>query len=151
ATGTGQPPLYADRPPIDLKNPRLRRLAAALAPAYLRVSGTWANATYFSGSAGAPPKPPAGFNGALTRDQLREVVVFSRAVGARIVTSFAASAGTRDRGGRWTPEQARRRLAFTRSIGGEIAAAELLNEPDLRTGTPDGYDAAALRRDFGVF
>lgn len=39
--------LYAYRPPIDLTNARLRRLAAALAPAYLRVSGTWANATYF--------------------------------------------------------------------------------------------------------
>ena len=39
--------LYAYRPPIDLTNARLRGLAAALAPAYLRVSGTWANATYF--------------------------------------------------------------------------------------------------------
>ena len=41
------PDLYAYRPPIDLTNARLRVLAAALAPAYLRVSGTWANATYF--------------------------------------------------------------------------------------------------------
>lgn len=38
--------LYAYRPPTDLTNARLRRLAAALAPAYLRVSGTWSNATY---------------------------------------------------------------------------------------------------------
>src|SRR6187549_3581652 len=37
--------LFAWRPPIDLTNPRLRMLAAALAPAYMRVSGTWANAT----------------------------------------------------------------------------------------------------------
>jgi Glycosyl hydrolase family 79, N-terminal domain len=149
--GPPQSSLYADRPPIDLKNPRLRRLAAALWPAYLRVSGTWANATYFSDSDGAPPKPPAGFNGVLTRDQWRDVVGFSRAVGARIVTSFAASAGTRDARGRWTPGQARRRLAFTRSIGGDIAAAEFLNEPDLATGTPDGTDPAAFRRDFGAF
>ena len=40
---------YAYRAPIDLTNARLRKLAAALAPAYVRVSGTWANATYFAG------------------------------------------------------------------------------------------------------
>jgi hypothetical protein len=39
--------LYAYRPPIDLNNIKLRKLATALAPAYLRVSGTWANSTYF--------------------------------------------------------------------------------------------------------
>ena len=52
--------LYAYRPPIDLSNVKLRRLAAALAPAYLRVSGTWANTTYFSDTENAPPAPPAG-------------------------------------------------------------------------------------------
>src|ERR1700681_4291572 len=31
--------LYEYRTPIDLTNPRLRRLAAALSPAYMRVSG----------------------------------------------------------------------------------------------------------------
>jgi hypothetical protein len=41
------PALYRQRPPIDLTNPRLRKLAAALGPAYVRVSGTWANTTYF--------------------------------------------------------------------------------------------------------
>ena len=40
--------LYQYRPPIDLSNARLRKLAAALGPAYVRVSGTWANTTYFS-------------------------------------------------------------------------------------------------------
>jgi len=40
--------LYQYRPPIDLDNARLRKLAAALGPAYVRVSGTWANTTYFS-------------------------------------------------------------------------------------------------------
>jgi heparanase len=33
------PAMYQYRPPIDL-NPRLRKLAAALGPAYVRVSGT---------------------------------------------------------------------------------------------------------------
>lgn len=50
------------RPPIDLLNQRLRSLAAALGPAYVRVSGTWANSTYFHDSDDPPPaSPPAGF------------------------------------------------------------------------------------------
>src|SRR4051794_34531551 len=46
--------LFAYRAPIDLTNPKLRRLAAALAPAYMRVSGTWANATWFADTDSAP-------------------------------------------------------------------------------------------------
>jgi hypothetical protein len=142
---------YALHPAIDLKNPRLRRLAAALSPAYLRVSGTWANATYFSDTDVTPSKPPAGFNGVLTRERWRGVVDFARTVGARIVTSFAVSAGTRDAWGRWTSEQARSLLSSTHSVGGDIAAAEFFNEPDLKSGAPDGTDAASFRRDFSTF
>jgi len=145
--------LYAYRPPIDLTNARLRRLAAALAPAYLRVSGTWANATYFSDSDGAPSAPPAGFNGVLTRRQWRGVIDFARAVGAEIVTSFAISPGARDAAGVWAPDQARRLLDDTRSAGGRIAAAEFMNEPNLAAmgGAPAGYSAAGYGRDFKRF
>ena len=60
--------MYQQRAPIDLTNPKLRKLAAALAPAYVRVSGTWANTTYFQDSdAPAPATPPQGYNGVLTR------------------------------------------------------------------------------------
>jgi hypothetical protein len=145
--------LYEYRPPIDLTNSRLRRLAAALAPAYVRVSGTWANTTYFADSDPAPSAPPSGFNGVLTRQQWRGVVDFSQAVGAQIVTSFAVSPGTRDAAGVWAPDQARRFLAYSRSIGGTIAAAEFMNEPNLAEmgGAPAGYDAAGYGRDFKVF
>ncbi len=148
-----KPDLYAYRPPIDLSNARLRKLAAALAPAYLRVSGTWANTTYFADSENPPSAPPAGFNDVLTRRQWRGVVEFSHAVGARIMTSFAVSPGARDAAGVWTPDQARRLLAYTSSIGGSIAAAEFMNEPDLTaiSGAPPGFDAAAYGRDFKIF
>jgi hypothetical protein len=145
--------LYAYRAPIDLANARLRRLAAALAPAYMRVSGTWANATYFADSDIVPSAPPDGFSGILTHQQWRRVVDFSRAVGAQIVTSFAISPGARDAAGVWTPDQARRFLAYNRSIGGTIAAVEFMNEPNLAEmgGAPAGYDAARYGRDFKVF
>ncbi len=139
--------MYQYRPPIDLTDTRLRKLAAALAPAYVRVSGTWANSTYFADQDNPPASPPAGFNGVLTRQQWRGVVDFSQAVDARIVTSFAVRPGTRDAAGGWKPDQANRLLGYTSSIGGHIAAAEFMNEPNLAEmgGAPAGYDAAAYR------
>ena len=144
--------MFQARPPIDLSNGRLRKLAAALGPAYVRVSGTWANSAYFHDS-DAPPTPPKGFQGVLTRPQWKGVVEFARAVNARIVMSFAISPGVRDAAGVWTPDQARRLLAYTKSIGGEIAAAEFFNEPTMPEygGAPAGYDATAYARDFAVF
>jgi len=145
--------LYAHRAPIDLTNARLRRLAAPLAPAYVRVSGTWANATYFAVSDSPPSAPPPGFNGILSHQQWQGAVNFSQAVGAQIVTSFAISPGTRDATGIWTPDQARHFLAYTHSVGGTIAAAEFMNEPNLAAmgGAPIGYDASAYGRDFRIF
>ncbi len=146
--------LYQQRSPIDLANPRLRKLAAALGPAFMRVSGTWANTTYFYNSDQPPPKtPPTGFGGVLTRQQWKGVIEFARAVNAKLVTSFAISPGTRDAAGAWTPVQARQLLEYTNSIGGSIAAAEFMNEPTYAVlgGAPKGYDAAAYGRDMTVF
>jgi hypothetical protein len=146
--------LYRYRTPIDLTNPKLRILAAALAPAYLRVSGTWANSTYFQDSdAPAPTTPPAGFNGVLTRAQWRGVIDFAHAVDANLVTSFAISPGVRDANGVWTPVEAQKLLSYTHSTGGSIAAAEMFNEPTFASmgGAPKGYDAAAYARDFHAF
>jgi len=147
------PSLYEYRSPIDLSNPRLRKLAAALGPAYLRVSGTWMNSTYFQDAEGPMAAPPAGFNSVLTRKQWKGVVDFAHAVNAKIVTSFATSAGTRDAAGVWTPTVAQAFLNYTRRAGGSIAAAEFMNEPTIAElgGAPRGYDAQAYGRDFAVF
>jgi len=147
------PNAYAFRPPINLANSRRRKLAAALGPAYVRVSGTWANTTYFPDSDQAPKAPPSGFNGVLTHQQWKDVVEFARAVDAEIVSSFAISPGTRDATGAWTPEQARRFVAYTRSAGGRIAAAEFMNEPTFAAmgGAPPRYNAADYGRDFKIF
>ena len=147
------PDLYAYREPIDLSNARLRRLAAALGPAYMRVSGTWANTTYFAESDDAPATPPSGFSAVLGRERWKAVIGFAHAASAEIVTSMATSPGARDAAGRWQSDQARRLFAYTRSVGGRIAAAEFMNEPNLAAmgGAPKGYDAAAYGRDFKAF
>ncbi|MGE2835250.1 hypothetical protein [Mycobacterium sp. SMC-4] len=147
------PNIYQYRPPLDLANARLRALAAALGPAYVRVSGTWANTTYFADTDAPPAQPPEGFEGVLTREQWRGVVDFSRAVDADVLTSFAISPGTRGPDGVWTPTVAQSWLDYTRSLGGEITAAEFFNEPNAAPmgGAPPGYDAAAYGRDFNAF
>ena len=148
------PNLFQARPPIDLSNVRLRTLAAALGPAYMRVSGTWANSTYFHDSDDpAPAAAPPGFQSVLTRAQWAAVIRFAQASKAALVSSFAISNGTRDAAGAWTPDEARKLLAFTKSAGGEIVAAEFFNEPTFAAmgGAPPGYDAARFARDFAVF
>ena len=148
------PNLFEARAPADLRNPRLRVMAAALGPAYVRVSGTWANSVYFQNDdAPALVKPPDGYGGVLTRSQWKGVVDFAKAVDARIVTSFTISSGVRDASGTWTPVEAKPLLEFTRSIGGQIFAAELFNEPNLSShgGGPKSYDAPAFARDSAAF
>ena len=159
STGSGDTPsgmnpaLYEYRPPLDLRNERLRMMAKALGPAYARVSGTWANTTWFADREKAPENPPAGFNGVLTQQQWKGVIDFANAVDAQIVTSFANSPGTRNAQGVWTADLARRWVAFTHAHGGRIAAAEFMNEPNLAAmgGAVPGYDAAAYGRDFRRF
>jgi hypothetical protein len=152
-SSTAASELFAYRPPINLASPRLRKLASALAPTYLRVSGTWANATYFADSDTAPSAPPSGFDGVLTRQQWRGVVDFSHAVGAPIVTSFAVSPGTREAAGAWTSNQAAHLIAYNSSIGGRIVAAEFMNEPNVSAPgiAAPSDDAAAYGRDFKTF
>ncbi len=149
------PNLFEYRPPIDLSNLKLRKLAAALGPAYVRVSGTWRNSTYFQDNDDPPLKtPPPGFNGVLTRAQWRGVIDFIRTVHGSLVTSVATSMGTRDAMGVWTPAQAKAWFDYTKRIGGHIYATEFMNEPTLVAfggGAPKGYDATAFGRDAKIF
>jgi hypothetical protein len=148
--------LKAPMPSIDLYDARLRKLTAALGPAYVRTSGNAADGVYFHDSDKPPPDTaPKGFESVLTRREWKGLIDFARAVNAKVVTSFAVSNGTRDAKGRWTPDQAGKLIAYTKSVGGEIAVAEFFNEPTLGPqgigGLPSGYDAADFARDFAIF
>jgi heparanase len=148
------PTMFEKRAPVDLTNARLRKLAAALGPAYVRVSGTWANSAFFQDTDAVEAGPtPSGYQSVLTRAQWAGVIAFTRAVDAKLVTSFAISSGVRDAEGIWTPAQAKSLVAYTKSIGGTITAAELFNEPTIAAsgGAPEGYNAATYVRDEAAF
>ncbi len=149
--------LYEYRSPIHLDNARLVRLAKALGPSYVRVSGTWANRTWFQDDdQPARTSPPEGFGSVLTRAEWKGVLQFVQATGGSLVTSVAVSAGVRNAQGVWMPEQAQALWAYTRREGGQVAATEFMNEPTFPTisGVPVHYDAAEFARDaklFGAF
>ncbi|MBB4078020.1 hypothetical protein GGR28_000621 [Lewinella aquimaris] len=145
---------YRYRSPVDLSNLRLRTLAEALSPAFMRVSGSWANYVYFQDNDSAKlEKAPEGFKNVLTREEWRGVLDFAEATGADLMTSFAISPGTRDEDGRWTPEQARLLLDFTKQAGGTIEAVQFFNEPNMPeyAGAPKGYTAQDFAQDVAVF
>ena len=124
--------LYSKMAPVNLADKRLLILANGLAPAYVRVSGTWANTIYFQDN--DEPKmanAPAGFVNVLTRNQWKGVIDFLKATNSKLVTSFAISNGVRDNEGVWTPVEAQKIVNYTKSLGGDIAAAELFNEPTI--------------------
>lgn len=147
--------MFRKRDPIDLTGDvRLRNLAKALGPTYVRVSGAWANSVYFHDSDTPPPAtPPKGYQSVLTRAQWAGVVDFVKAMGGRLVVSFPVSAGARDASGVWDADQARRLNAYTNRLGGHIYAAELINEPNVgpMVGLPKGYDAATFAKDMAAF
>ena len=75
--------------PIDLYNPRLRKLARELGTAWVRVSGTWANKTYYDFDGHTGGKVPEGFQNLLTKEQWIGVLEFVKATGAKLLVSMA--------------------------------------------------------------
>jgi len=142
------------RLPTDLTNERLRTLTSALSPLYIRYGGTTANSVYFwNNDEPRLEKPPAGYQWILTRDSWKVALEFAKAMDAKVLTGFTVSEGVRDKAGAWTPAHARPWVEYTQSIGGEIYAAELYNEPNAREPgrTEKGESAENYASDFAAF
>src|SRR3546814_369398 len=143
------------RAPTDLSNPRFRKLVSALAPLYIRYGGTTTNTVYFQNNDEPKLKEaPAGYKTVLTRKRWREALDFAEAVDAKIYTGFSVGHGVRDKAGVWTPVHAKAWLEYNKSIGGEIYAAELFNEPNME-GHSDrlgkNYKQQEFARDYAIY
>lgn len=141
------------RAPTDLRNRRLRTLAAALGPLYIRYGGTTSNSVYFQDNDTPQISPaPEGYSVVLTRARWRAAIEFAAAVDAKVVTGFTVSSGVRDSSGAWTPRMAAPWIDYTRAIGGEIYAAELINEPNAPDigHLPEAFGPSEFARDFAA-
>ena len=80
--------------PIDTTNPRLIKLAKELGTAWVRVSGTWANKTYydFDGKY-ADGTVPEGFQNVLTKQQWLNLLDFVKAIDGKLLVSIANCPG----------------------------------------------------------
>uniref|UniRef100_UPI00405660FE beta-glucuronidase n=1 Tax=Acetatifactor sp. TaxID=1872090 RepID=UPI00405660FE len=137
--------------PIDTTNPRLIKLAKALGPVWVRVSGTWATKTYYDfDDSGVVPE---GYQNRLTKEQWINLLDFVKAVGGKLLVSVANCEGLHSAEEPWNPGQAE--LLFNLSVehGVPISAVEFTNEPNMMEGTgfPKGYTPADFRRDQDLF
>ena len=136
--------------PIDTKNQRLINLAKAFGPVWVRVSGTWANKTYYNFDGKyAPGVVPEGFQNVLQKDQWLGLLDFVKAVDGKLLISFANCPGIHDAETPWSPWQAKQIMDLSVEYGVPVNAVEFTNEPNLMgtSGFPKGYTAAHFRRD----
>ncbi|MFN3200583.1 MAG: hypothetical protein ACE366_19445 [Bradymonadia bacterium] len=114
--------------PFDFTRPRLRAMAQALAPAYLRIGGTEADKLYYDFGDNPPDEPEAPFEFTLTAAQWASLNDFTAAVGYDLMFTLNAGPGTRDEHDAWTPDMARVLLEHAKSRGDQVAVWELGNE-----------------------
>ena len=139
--------------PIDTKNPRLLKLAKDLGAAWVRVSGTWANKTYYDFDGTTGGKAPEGFQSVLTKDQWLKLLDFVKAIGGKLLVSIANCPGIHAADEPMPFEQADLLFSTSKEYGVPISAAEFTNEPNLiaLSGLPRGYTAQDHARDHALF
>ena len=139
--------------PIDTKNPRLIKLAKALGTAWIRVSGTWANKTYYDFDGHTGGKVPEGFQNVLTKEQWLSLLDFVKAVDGKLLVSVANCPGIHKADEPMPFAQADLLFRTSKEYGVPISAAEFTNEPNLiaLSGLPQGYTAADHARDHDLF
>ncbi|MFO7180625.1 MAG: hypothetical protein DIU78_018135 [Pseudomonadota bacterium] len=115
-------------PPFDFTRPALARLAAELAPAYLRIGGTEADHVYYSPNDHAPAALPPGYELAFTRRHWDAVNAFVRRTGLDLFFTVNAGPGPRDERGAWTPHNFEALARHARARGDAVAVWELGNE-----------------------
>ena len=139
--------------PIDTKNPRLLKLAKDLGAAWVRVSGTWANKTYYDFDGTTGGKAPKGFQSVLTKEQWLKLLDFVKVIGGKLLVSIANCPGIHAADEPMPFEQADLLFRTSKEYGVPISAAEFTNEPNLiaLSGLPRGYTAQDHARDHDLF
>lgn len=139
--------------PIDTKNPRLIKLAKDLGPAWVRVSGTWANKTYYDFDGHCNGVVPEGFQNLMSKDQWLSLLDFVRAIDGKLLVSIANCPGIHAADEPIPFEQTELLFRTSKEYGVPISAAEFTNEPNMMevSGLPRGYTAADHARDHDLF
>ncbi|MGH1347586.1 MAG: hypothetical protein ACRBN8_38875 [Nannocystales bacterium] len=114
--------------PYDFERPRLRALAAELAPAYLRIGGSEADVVYYDLSETPVDEAPGPYALLLTAQRWAELVEFSASMGFELFFTLNAGPGPRDENNAWQPDNARTLLQHAADRGDPVGVWELGNE-----------------------
>ncbi|MCB9478146.1 MAG: hypothetical protein H6683_00550 [Deltaproteobacteria bacterium] len=115
--------------PFDFGRERLRNMARALAPAYLRIGGSEADKLYYDMSDDPVAEPPnEKYEFVFTDNFMAGIDHFAKAVGFDVFFTVNAGAGPRDENKAWTTDNARKLLSHVRRKGYDVAVWELGNE-----------------------
>ena len=117
--------------PIDTTNQRLIKLAKELGTAWVRVSGTWANKTYYDFDGKCNGKAPEGFQNVLTKKQWLSLLDFVKAIDGKLLVSIANCPGIHAADEPMPFDQAELLFKTSKEYGVPISAAEFTNEPNL--------------------
>ena len=146
--------MQTKQPAINLYNKKIRTLAKAFGPVIIRISGSWANRTYYDLDNHTGGKVPEGFEFVLTKEQWQGALDFVKEVNGQILLSVANCKGVHENdNGPWMPEQAKLLWDYTKEQGMTIDYAEFMNEPNLLAGMmmPENYSSDDFARDHDLF
>jgi heparanase 1 len=120
------------QPVYDFTRPRLRALAAELAPAFLRIGGSDADRVFYDMTDDPIAEEDLSdeFEFVLTAAQVDGIFEFTEALDLDVMFTLSAGPGARDQAGDWTPNMARDLLDHVAANDYEVALWELGNEWD---------------------
>jgi heparanase 1 len=115
-------------PPFDFTRPRLRALASALAPAFLRIGGSEADRVFYDLSEAPVATAPPPYELVITRPIWDGLAGFARDLDLTLFFTLNAGPGPRDADKRWEPANARELVRYATGRGDPVEIWELGNE-----------------------
>lgn len=107
---------------------RLPQLARNLAPAWLRLGGTYADTVFYDLSESPRASPPAPYLRLVTAPALDRFCAFALAADMQIMFTLNAGPGPRNQDGSWDDTNARELLAYVAAHGCPVRVWEFGNE-----------------------
>jgi len=118
----------AEQGMVNLADPTLRRLAAAIGPSYLRVGGTDADRVVYDLRSSPTPSVVANGVKTITAARWGELADFATAIDFQLMFTLNFGPASRDENGDWDPDSASALVAHARRRGDPVAVWEAGNE-----------------------
>ena len=118
------------RPTFDFASKRMHNMAAALAPAFLRIGGTEADRVLYALDGAVPETPPPPFKSVLSAAHVDALGNFALQTGLHVSFTVNAGWGARTAAGVWGSTQTRALMRYVAEHKYPFTVWELGNEPN---------------------